>query len=47
MPLTGTSFDGTITTPYFTAGKTDTYGLIVYDQTGNRQETSSRRPAPR
>ena len=38
MPLTGTSFDGTITTPYFTAGKTDTYGLIVYDQAGNRQE---------
>ena len=38
MPLSGTSFDGTITTPYFTKGKSDTYGVIVYDQAGNRQE---------
>ena len=38
MPLSGTSFDGTITTPYFTKGHSDTYGLIVYDQAGNRQE---------
>ena len=38
MPLSGNSFDGTITTPYFTKGMANTYGLIVYDQAGNRME---------
>jgi hypothetical protein len=40
LPLSGTHFDGTITTPYFTKGHTDTYGLLIYDQNGNRNDTS-------
>jgi len=41
MPISGTPFDGTITSPYFTKGKADTYSLVVYDQAGNRQQRDS------
>ena len=38
MPLSGTGFDGNITTPYFSKGVSNTYGVVVYDQSGNRME---------
>src|SRR2546426_2248096 len=34
----GTGFDGNITTPYFSKGVSNTYGVVVYDQSGNRME---------
>jgi hypothetical protein len=41
IALSGTHFTGTITTPYFTKNKQDTFGLLVYDQNGNRTDASA------